>query len=256
MQDVTFLVVDDCQTVRNLVRNTLVNRLGSENVYTAENGKEALEILAARRIDIIISDWEMPQMCGVELLSNVRASENHKNIPFIMMSARGAREDVIAAIQKGVSQYVVKPCSADKLEDAIHKSWNAAQKRGAVRLSALPEHTVRFDLGAIKLPGQVKNISQSGMLVQLPYNRELNLFKSYGVELEIFSIGNEGNMVIDPLIGTLVRLVAVDIFTRGVKTCQVALRFNRDLLSDKVKYNLDYLLDKLGAIDAEVIADN
>ncbi|MBD1584967.1 response regulator [Pseudoalteromonas sp. S16_S37] len=175
MQDVSFLVVDDCQLVRNLVRNTIENRLGSENVYTAADGIEAFELLNARKIDIIIADWQMPQMDGDELLRRVRKSEKLKTTPFIMMSSLGDKEHVLAAIQNGVSQYVMKPFTAEKLEDAIQKSWNSANRRGAVRLSSLPEHRVRIQTNTRKIAGTVKNISHTGMLIELTYCRELHL---------------------------------------------------------------------------------
>ncbi|MCF6436331.1 response regulator [Pseudoalteromonas sp. MMG022] len=256
MQDVSFLVVDDCQLVRNLVRNTLENRLGAENVYTATNGKEALELLNARSIDIIIADWQMPKMDGDELLRTIRKSEKHKLTPFIMMSSLGDKEHVLAAIQNGVSQYVMKPFSADKLEDAIHKSWNSANRRGAVRLSALPEHRVRIQTSNRKLAGIVKNISHTGMLIELTYSRELNLFNNYSIELDIFDLNHEGNMLIEPLYGVPVRLIAVEPSTSKANVCQMGIRFNREMLHETVKGKLDYLLKNLGQDSGDLIQDN
>ncbi|NOU50647.1 response regulator [Pseudoalteromonas sp. JBTF-M23] len=255
MQDVSFLIVDDCQLVRNLVRNTIENRLGSENVYTAADGKEAFELLNARKIDIIIADWQMPNMDGDELLRRVRKSDKLKATPFIMMSSLGDKEHVLAAIQNGVSQYVMKPFSAEKLEDAIQKSWNSANRRGAVRLSSLPEHRVRIQTNNRKIAGTVKNISHTGMLVELTYSRELHLFNNYGIELDIFDLNHEGNMLIEPIYGIPVRLIALDT-SGGTKVCQMGIRFSRDMLHETVKSKLDYLLKTLGENDSDLIQDN
>jgi two-component system chemotaxis response regulator CheY len=256
MQDVNFLVVDDCQLVRNLVRNTLENRLGADTVYTATNGNEALELLNAREIDIIIADWQMPKMDGAELLRTVRQSDKMKKIPFIMMSSLGDKEHVLSAIQNGVSQYVVKPFSAEKLEDAIQKSWNSANRRGAVRLAGMPEHRVRVQTSNRKLAGTVKNISHTGMLIELPYSRDLNLFNNYAIELDIFDLNKEGNMLIEPIYGVPVRLSAVDTKLGSAKVCQMGIKFNNDMLHEAVKAKLSYLLESLGESGSELIQDN
>ncbi|BBN80954.1 hypothetical protein PA25_09390 [Pseudoalteromonas sp. A25] len=256
MQDVSFLVVDDCQLVRNLVRNTIENRLGSDNVYVAVDGKEALELLNTRKIDIIIADWQMPKMDGDELLRKVRQSAKLKAMPFIMMSSLGDKEHVLSAIQNGVSQYVMKPFTAEKLEDAIHKSWNSANRRGAVRLSSLPEHRVRIQTSNRKIAGTVKNISHTGMLIELTYSRELHLFNNYSIELDIFDLNQEGNMLIEPIYGVPVRLIALDSKVGGSKVCQVGIHFSVEMLHEAVKSKLSYLLKAIGESDNKLIQDN
>ncbi|CAH9063756.1 Protein-glutamate methylesterase/protein-glutamine glutaminase [Pseudoalteromonas holothuriae] len=256
MQDVSFLVVDDCQLVRNLVRNTIENRLGSERVYTAVNGKEALELLNARKIDVIIADWQMPEMDGDELLRKVRKSDKLKAIPFIMMSSLGDKEHVLSAIQNGVSQYVMKPFTAEKLEDAIQKSWNSANRRGATRLSSLPEHKVRVQTSNRKLAGTVKNISHTGMLIELTYSRELHLFNNYSFELDVFDLNDEGNVLIEPIYGIPVRLMALESNTGNTKVCQMGIRFSSGMLHETVKSKLNYLLQSIGESGTELIQDN
>ena len=256
MQGVSFLVVDDCQLVRNLVRNTIENRLGADNVYTAEDGQEAFALLNARNIDIVIADLQMPKMDGDELLRKVRQSDKLKKTPFIMMSAHGDKEHVLSAIQNGVSQYVMKPFTAEKLEDAIHKSWNSANRRGSVRLSRLPEHRIRVQTSNRKIAGIVKNISHTGMLIELPYSRELNLFNNYAMELDIFDLNNEGSMLIDQIYGAPVRLIAVENSTSDAKICQMGIRFNQHMLHESVKTKLSSLVSMLGENNAELIQDS
>src|SRR4051812_37954469 len=105
------LVVDDYNTMRRIIRN-LLKQLGFDNVEEAAHGGEALEKLKEKTFGLIISDWNMEPMTGLELLKQVRASEQFKNIPFIMVTAESKPENVIAAKQAGVSNYVVKPFNA------------------------------------------------------------------------------------------------------------------------------------------------
>jgi two-component system chemotaxis response regulator CheY len=114
------LVVDDFSTMRRIVIN-LLKQLGFSNVVEASDGKEALDVVAKDKIDLIISDWNMPNMTGIEFLREIRASEEFKAIPFIMVTAEGKKENVIAAVHAGVSNYVVKPFNAATLKEKLVK---------------------------------------------------------------------------------------------------------------------------------------
>ncbi len=114
------LVVDDFQTMRRIVIN-LLKQLGFTNTTEAVDGKNALEKVQGEPIDLIISDWNMPNMDGLTFLKHVRASEAHKHIPFIMVTAEGKKENVIAAVQAGVNNYVVKPFNAATLREKLIK---------------------------------------------------------------------------------------------------------------------------------------
>jgi two-component system chemotaxis response regulator CheY len=120
MPDVSMkiLVVDDFQTMRRIVRNVLKG-LGFTNIVEADNGVMALEILKGERIDFIVSDWNMPEMSGIELLKTIRASEKWKDLPFLMVTAEGKREQVIDAVKNKVNNYVVKPFTPATLEEKI-----------------------------------------------------------------------------------------------------------------------------------------
>ncbi len=109
------LVVDDYNTMLRILKN-LLKQLGFNNVDQAMDGAEALQKLNASKFDFIISDWNMEPMTGIELLREVRASENLKHIPFIMITAESKTENVIAAQQAGVSNYIVKPFNAETLK--------------------------------------------------------------------------------------------------------------------------------------------
>ncbi len=109
------LVVDDYKTMLRILKN-LLKQLGFHNVDTAMDGAEALRKLNLSKFDFIISDWNMEPMTGIELLRQVRANEQLKHIPFIMITAESKAENVIAAQQAGVSNYIVKPFNAETLK--------------------------------------------------------------------------------------------------------------------------------------------
>ncbi len=114
-KNMPILVVDDYNTMLRILKN-LLKQLGFHNVDQAMDGAEALQKLNATNFDFIISDWNMEPMTGIELLRQVRASDNLKHIPFIMITAESKTENVIAAQQAGVSNYIVKPFNAETLK--------------------------------------------------------------------------------------------------------------------------------------------
>jgi len=115
------LVVDDSATMVRIIVNTL-EKAGFANIVTAENGKEALERLAQHRdIDLVLSDWNMPEMRGIELLIAMRAAETTKNIPFIMVTSRNVKEDILDAVKAGANDYLVKPFTVDAIKEKLDK---------------------------------------------------------------------------------------------------------------------------------------
>ena len=116
----SILVVDDFATMRRIVRNIL-KQLGYENIHEADDGASAVEVLKREKIQFIISDWNMPQMSGIELLKTVRASEEWKDLPFLMVTAEGQKENVIEAVKNKVNNYIVKPFTPEVLMEKISK---------------------------------------------------------------------------------------------------------------------------------------
>ena len=119
-RNMRILVIDDFQTMRRIIIN-LLRQLGFNNITEADDGTTAWDKLQAEPVDLIISDWNMPKMTGIDLLKKVRASERYKTTPFIMVTAEGKRENVIAAVQAGVSNYIVKPFNAATLKEKMVK---------------------------------------------------------------------------------------------------------------------------------------
>ncbi len=117
------LVVDDFSTMRRIVKNIL-RQIGFTNVTEADDGTTAWEVLNKEKIDFILSDWNMPQMTGIELLRKVRASEEFAEIPFLMVTAEAQQENIIEAVQARVSNYIVKPFTAETLKQKIDKIFD------------------------------------------------------------------------------------------------------------------------------------
>ena len=121
------LVVDDFATMRKIVKNVL-KQINLENATEAENGKQALDLLKKEEIDLIISDWNMPEMTGIEFLRACKSDPKISHIPFIMVTAEAHKESVLEAIKAGVDNYITKPFTSDKLQDAINKATAKAAK--------------------------------------------------------------------------------------------------------------------------------
>lgn len=122
MPDTTIkvLVVDDFATMRRIVKNILT-QLGYKSIIEADDGTTALTVLKQEKIGLIISDWNMPKMTGLDLLKNVRANPEWAKIPFIMVTAEAQQDNIILAVKAKVSQYIVKPFTADTLGEKINK---------------------------------------------------------------------------------------------------------------------------------------
>ena len=112
------LTVDDFSTMRRIIRNML-RQLGYNNVVEAEDGAEALSLLQREKVDFVISDWNMPNMSGLDLLKAIRADENLKPLPVLLVTAEALKEYVVEAVKAGVNNYVVKPFTAETLREKI-----------------------------------------------------------------------------------------------------------------------------------------
>jgi two-component system, chemotaxis family, chemotaxis protein CheY len=122
-----FLVVDDFSTMRRIVRN-LLKELGFSNVIEAEDGVDALRKLRAESFDFVVSDWNMPNMTGIDLLREIRKDEALKHLPVLMVTAEAKKENIIEAAQAGASGYVVKPFTSVTLDEKLKKIFSTMQK--------------------------------------------------------------------------------------------------------------------------------
>jgi len=122
-----FLVVDDFSTMRRIVRN-LLKELGYTNVEEAEDGAVALQKLQGGGFDFVVTDWNMPNMTGIELLQAIRASASLKELPVLMITAEAKKENIVAAAQAGASGYIVKPFTAATMAEKLGKIFEKMGK--------------------------------------------------------------------------------------------------------------------------------
>jgi len=116
--NIKILVVDDFATMRRIVKG-LLQELGYHNIQDTEDGAAALAKLKAERFDLVVTDWNMPVMTGLELLKAIRAEPSLKAIPVLMVTAENSREQIIEAAQSGVSGYIIKPFTAVTLREKL-----------------------------------------------------------------------------------------------------------------------------------------
>ena len=127
---IKFLVVDDFSTMRRIVRN-LLKELGYINADEAEDGAVALQKLQGGGFDFVISDWNMPNMDGLQLLQAVRADPTLRHLPVLMITAEAKKENIIAAAQSGASGYIVKPFTAGTLNEKLVKIFEKLEQSTA-----------------------------------------------------------------------------------------------------------------------------
>ena len=118
--DLKFLIVDDFSTMRRIVRG-LLKEMGCNNVEEAEDGAIALQMLKSSKFDFVVSDINMPNMNGFDLLKAIKAEDSLKHIPVLMVTAEARKEDIVLAAQSGAAGYIVKPFTKATLEEKVTK---------------------------------------------------------------------------------------------------------------------------------------
>jgi two-component system chemotaxis response regulator CheY len=117
------LFVEDSLTMRRIIANSL-KQVGFDNIIEAENGADAIEKLAGQAIDLVVTDWNMPEMNGAELVQVLRSLPQYQEVPIVMVTTRGMQEDVITAMKLGVNGYIIKPFTPDILGEKIKSVMN------------------------------------------------------------------------------------------------------------------------------------
>ena len=118
--DLRILVVDDFATMRRIVKNVL-KQLGYTNVDEVEDGSKALDMLEQGVYQFVVSDWNMPVMDGLEMVKNIRSNPGTKDLPILMVTAEAEKDKVVEAIKAGVNNYIVKPFTAETMQEKIDK---------------------------------------------------------------------------------------------------------------------------------------
>ena len=118
-KDIKFLVVDDFPSMRRIITN-LLRSLGYKNVITADDGAIALEIMRSEQIDFVITDWNMPNISGLELVKTIRSDEELKLTPILMVTAESLQQNIVTAIKAGVNNYIVKPFDQESMRTKVN----------------------------------------------------------------------------------------------------------------------------------------
>lgn len=124
MSDLKILAVDDSPTMRRIIINTL-KRAGYDQIIEACDGKDALAKLKVDKVDLVITDWNMPEMDGLTFVTTLRSSEEHKSLPVLMITTRSVKDDIVIALKAGVNNYIVKPFTPDTLKEKIDQVLNS-----------------------------------------------------------------------------------------------------------------------------------
>ena len=118
MASIKILIVDDSITIRRIITNAL-KTVGFTETIEASNGKEALEKLTSSKVDFVITDWNMPEMNGLDLIKEIRANPVYSSMPILMITTRGTEHDVVEALQAKVNSYIMKPFTPQELKEKI-----------------------------------------------------------------------------------------------------------------------------------------
>ncbi len=167
---IRFLVVDDATFIRDMVKKQLRDRIPGSEVYDATDGNRAIAQLKKQRVDVILSDWEMPGMSGEEFLQWVRSEEEFKDIPFIMVTSRGDKDHVVKAIQAGVSDFITKPFTSDEL---LKKTTKQLTKIGKSPKDAFKAASSGSDVGFASVDVLTGGASQAAPKMSKPVSGSL-----------------------------------------------------------------------------------
>ncbi len=124
---IKILLVDDFATMRKIIKNQL-GKLGYQEIREAENGEVAWEMIKSDNFNLIIADWNMPKMSGLDLLKAVRKDEKYKNTPFMMVTSEANKNNIIEVVEAGADDYIVKPFNAGTLQEKFKTILNQLDK--------------------------------------------------------------------------------------------------------------------------------
>ncbi len=172
MAKVSVLIVDDAPFIRDLVKKALRSHFPGLQIEEATNGRKAQQVLSRATFDLILCDWEMPEMNGLELLKWYRGQPDTQSVPFIMVTSRGDKENVVEAIQAGVSDYIGKPFSNEQLVAKVKKSLQRSGKlallqgAGARPSSSTGNDSLAHLTAGRKLEPEPKAVARSHPLIR------------------------------------------------------------------------------------------
>lgn len=191
MRNTCFLIVDDSELVLGMVRKVIEMKFGPKRIIDVSNIQDAVDALTQDNIDMVVCSWNMPQSGGQQLLDEMKKDDRWRHIPFIMMTSDSHPGHIIDAVQRGITNYIIKPFTSDELEDKIKRSWQTINKRRAERFNVLSEHRALLKVNGIVTHAAIVNISKTGILIRMEYLPGLNLFEVYKLFLSPESVSSQ-----------------------------------------------------------------
>lgn len=185
----TVLVVDNSSAARSAVNNILRDHLFCKEIVDASDGQDALrKVRQLKNIDWIFSDWDMPNMTGIEFLKEVRSDPRTSHIPFIMVTARSDRDSLVTAVQEGVTSFIIKPFTAKKLVEKVFMAKGRMERRNAERTKVSKEQQINLTFeGAAESQATLIDISLTGFLslIEIDATRQANIFDFFKAKLTL-----------------------------------------------------------------------
>lgn len=182
------LVVDDSSTARSAIINVLRDHLYCKEIVEASDGQDALRKLRLRPdIDWIFCDWEMPNMAGDELLTEVRNNPDTAHLPFIMITSKSDRDSLVMAVQLGVTSFIVKPFTAKKLVEKVFLAQGRMERRNAERTRAARDQKVELKFGSVNgFQADLIDISLSGVLILVQHEaiKDVTVFDAFEARID------------------------------------------------------------------------
>lgn len=226
-----FLVVDDMEGMRRILTNSL-HQLGMQNIVTAANGAEAWRKIETLTVDVVISDWNMPVMSGLELLKKIRASAQHANLPVLMMTAETERFQVQLAIDAGVSEYMIKPFNVGALESKLKKVIEQPHPKIPLSTGKIPAvlqrtgpDSARDHATSLRDAGQTAGLAKPTLLVvdDLPDNLDVLVeLLSENYQVRAANSGERALKILDS--GKIPDLILLDVMMPDMDGFEVCRR--------------------------------
>lgn len=239
-----------------MVRRVLETRFGTTAVYEAEDGRRAMALLEALKIDLVITAVELAHTSGLELLDFIKRSEKFSQMPVIIISSYENDRARVDAIKHGAVRYLLKPFKPDELEIAVRTSWTETVRRKATRYAGLPPHTLTMTLDGEEWRGEALDISIGGLSGRFPYAPSFALYGHYQLHIAFEATKRFGALEIGPVDAVSLRIEGtVDEIGEDEPHCVCAFHFGPDTMEAATRGRLELLMGRLAAEMPEFIAD-
>jgi len=207
--NIRVLVIDDLESLRKLIRPILTQQLGflDDNITQIHDARKALAFLRTEKIDLVLCEWEIPpQTTGLHVLKTIRKDPKLKNLPFIMVTSESDQGKILQAAQAQVSQYVVKPFTADSFSVKLNQALKSNERPQAKRSPATSANEVKVMIkGQPCTSGSIVSISPGGMMAKLVVHRGLTVYDKLDLKIQCAN-PSTGDTLVNSVFGELARI--------------------------------------------------